>query len=257
MALVEPLRSDDRSNNNPSNMTAATSSTDIKAELLRLMKRKDDLEAELSVVASNARHGEPLVDAEGFPRADVDVYTMTHDRQHATRLQNDHKQLMSQIEKLMHQLHAQNKNKPHQPSSSTPAQKSTQQQRSDASASKPASAAQSSPASTSTPKAPTATFDTTAPAPSAADGFYVVNSIVADSPASQSGLKTGDKIIEFGSVTKINWSAAAISALVQSSVGRDVHVRVYRLGEGVKELRLVPQQNWGGRGLLGCHLVEC
>lgn len=50
-------------------------------------------------------HG-PLVDVEGYPRNDIDVHQVRQARQQIICLQNDHKALMTEIEKLMHQLHA-------------------------------------------------------------------------------------------------------------------------------------------------------
>lgn len=42
--------------------------------------------------------------------------------------------------------------------------------------------------------------------------------------------------------------------VVQSSQGREIDVVVLR--EEVKvRLRLTPQTGWGGRGMLGCHLL--
>lgn len=49
---------------------------------------------------------ELLVDQEGFPRNDIDVYQVRQARQQIICLQNDHKELMNQIENLLHKLHA-------------------------------------------------------------------------------------------------------------------------------------------------------
>lgn len=55
-----------------------------------------------------------LIDAEGFPRNDIDVYQVRQARQQIICMQNDHKALMKEIEQLMHQLHAEAKNGPEQ-----------------------------------------------------------------------------------------------------------------------------------------------
>ena len=47
-----------------------------------------------------------LVDREGFPRADIDIYAVRTARQKVLCLQNDHKALMKLLEKKLHQLHA-------------------------------------------------------------------------------------------------------------------------------------------------------
>lgn len=48
----------------------------------------------------------PLVDAEGFPRNDIDIYQVRQARQTIICLQNDHKELMNQIQTLLNQYHA-------------------------------------------------------------------------------------------------------------------------------------------------------
>lgn len=50
-------------------------------------------------------HG-PLVDSEGFPRNDIDIYKVRQARQQIICLQNNHKALMKEIEQLIHQVHA-------------------------------------------------------------------------------------------------------------------------------------------------------
>ena len=47
-----------------------------------------------------------LVDLQGFPRSDVDVYTIRHTRAQLIRLSNDHASLLKQIEQGLHQLHS-------------------------------------------------------------------------------------------------------------------------------------------------------
>ena len=44
---------------------------------------------------------EPLVDAEGFPRADVDVYAVRTARRDIIRLRNDHKHLSECIHRAL------------------------------------------------------------------------------------------------------------------------------------------------------------
>lgn len=42
---------------------------------------------------------DPLVDADGFPRNDIDVYQVRHARHQIINLQNDLKSLLKEIEK--------------------------------------------------------------------------------------------------------------------------------------------------------------
>lgn len=67
-----------------------------------LMARKDaledELEAQLGILQSQSvTMDTPLVDAEGFPRADIDVWAVRHARVRIIELRNDHKALMDRI----------------------------------------------------------------------------------------------------------------------------------------------------------------
>lgn len=55
---------------------------------------------------------EPLVDNEGFPLADVDVYAVRHARQRIICLQNDYKALMRQIESGLSEYYQTNVSNP-------------------------------------------------------------------------------------------------------------------------------------------------
>lgn len=73
------------------------------------MKEKENIEAEIEAIVeelnSPGPNGAPppglkgnLVDREGFPRADVDVYNIRLKRNRLACLQTDHKELMKKIE---------------------------------------------------------------------------------------------------------------------------------------------------------------
>ena len=93
------------------------------------------------------------------------------------------------------------------------------------------------------------------PALSPLDAFFLVDQVFEDSPAQSAGLRIGDRVLSFGSVTRRSYTKDAMRAVVANSVGRGIRVDVYRVGEGLKTLTLVPQQ-WAGQGLLGCHLTD-
>ena len=61
------------------------------------------------LLSFSLKHGmgmkEPLVDSSGFPRSDVDVHTIRTLRNQIVRLQNDHRQIMNDIEQALHQIH--------------------------------------------------------------------------------------------------------------------------------------------------------
>ncbi|KAF8964394.1 hypothetical protein BDZ97DRAFT_1816331 [Flammula alnicola] len=71
-----------------------------------LMSQKDIIEAELETHISilqvnNVTMQTPLVDFEGFPRADIDIYAVRGARVRIIELRNDHKAVMDLIAKAL------------------------------------------------------------------------------------------------------------------------------------------------------------
>lgn len=91
--------------------------------------------------------------------------------------------------------------------------------------------------------------------------FAKVNGVDAGGPADEAGLKAGDWIRTFGNVNWMNHEKLTkVAEVVRSNQGRAVTVKVIRAGEAPGEdqelaLNLIPRSGWGGRGLLGCHLL--
>ena len=149
--------------------------------LQALIRKKDALEAEaeslteqLSASNMGGTSG-PLVDREGFPRADVDVHATRLLRNRLACLNTDHRELMGQIEQSMHALHA-------------------------AAAADGTVSTGSAPAARSTPAA-AAPSGSDAPAPSAAANghtqlkpFALVDSVDPAGPAAAAGLQVGDPL---------------------------------------------------------------
>lgn len=48
----------------------------------------------------------PLVDPEGFPRADIDVYTVRHARAAIVRLRNDHRAVVEEMGRVLQVVYA-------------------------------------------------------------------------------------------------------------------------------------------------------
>ncbi|CBQ72760.1 related to 26S proteasome non-ATPase regulatory subunit 9 [Sporisorium reilianum SRZ2] len=85
--------------------------------------------------------------------------------------------------------------------------------------------------------------------------FAKVNSVAEASPAQTAGLIQGDLIVKFGSVTADE--PKGLAALAAPGVvvdGTSIQLLVDRQGQAVN-LTLTPRAGWGGRGLLGCHLL--
>ena len=83
--------------------------------------------------------------------------------------------------------------------------------------------------------------------------FYLVDKIFSGSPAQDAGLKSGDLVIQFGSMVNENKSPQLLQEIVKSSINKPIPVTVKRNPEGILGLSLTPKK-WSGRGLLGCHL---
>ncbi|XP_036304821.1 26S proteasome non-ATPase regulatory subunit 9 [Pipistrellus kuhlii] len=199
------------------------------SDVQELIRRKEEIEAQIKanygVLESLKGVGmdEPLVDCEGYPRSDVDLYQVRTARHNIACLQNDHKAVMKQVEEALHRLHARDKEK--QARDMAEAQEEAMSQ----------SLGQSE--GLRPPQA-----------------FAKVNSISPGSPASIAGLQVDDEIVEFGSVNTQNFqSLQNIGTVVQHSEGKPLNVTVIRRGE-THRLRLVPTR-WAGKGLLGCNII--
>ncbi|XP_058491690.1 26S proteasome non-ATPase regulatory subunit 9 isoform X2 [Solea solea] len=206
-------------------MTEGNSPVDLEItmdDVQNLVKKKDNIEEQIQAyydVLEDQGVGieGPLVDAEGFPRADVNIYQIRTARHSISCLQNDHKAIMVEIEEALHKLHAREKAKREQDEAEAGVEAMEQQ--------------------------------VTLPPP-----FARVDAVTQGSPAFGAGLKIGDGVIEFGSVNTGNFqNLQNIAAVVQHSEGKPLRVLVVRDGERV-QMSLTPQR-WSGRGLLGCNIV--
>lgn len=86
--------------------------------------------------------------------------------------------------------------------------------------------------------------------------FAIIREVAAGGPAESSGLQVGDTVTLFDSDVHAgnHNKLLALASRVQGKVGQEIPVEILRNGEKI-EIKLVPRNNWGGRGLLGCHLV--
>jgi 26S proteasome regulatory subunit N4 len=220
-----------------------------RAAALALMKERDSMEAEMSaLIALLTAPGAPglagnLVDAEGFPRADVNIHEVRTQRNRLACLRTDHKVATDKIEALLHEVLA--------PGGADAAA---------ATAGPPPAAAPVVEEVAEAPLVPRVRV--TRPA------FAAVDEVSAGSPASAAGLAVGDRVVAFGAIslrTMPNAEAAmgALPGCLQEHEGRSVTIAVSRavVAPGVEpgerelvELQLTPER-WGGPGLLGCHVV--
>ncbi|EIN12741.1 hypothetical protein PUNSTDRAFT_97583 [Punctularia strigosozonata HHB-11173 SS5] len=189
-----------------------------------LMARKDGIEAEieaqLSILAANgnATMNTPLVDREGFPRADLDVWAVRQARVRIIELRNDLRDIMDDIAKALAVVYAK------APPAPEPAEVAA---------------------------------DASASAGPELQPFARVDGVAPGSPAAAAGLQRDDLVLKFGTLTKSSFTTSSLQPLaqvVQANENRALMIKVLRQ-ETTLVLSFTPRQGWGGRGMLGCHIV--
>ncbi|TFK27712.1 proteasome 26S subunit [Coprinopsis marcescibilis] len=182
----------------------------------KLVKQKEDIEAEIeahsSILRANGATMEtPLVDKDGFPRADIDIYAVRPARARIIMLRNDLKAVMDDIAKVLENIY--------DPSNAVSQDEAENEE---------------------SPQA-----------------FAKVNGVAPSSPAGQAGLQEEDLIVKFGGLTIRSFTSGSLQPLVQvvaANENRPISIEVLRSG-GNKVISLTPRKGWGGKGLLGCHIV--
>ena len=213
-----------------------------RALLAQLQAQKEAYETEAFAISSDLSspgpNGEkpaglkdPLVDAEGFPRSDIDVHATLEKRNRLAIINTDHKRLMKEIESLLGKLHS---NIPPLVSSSSSSSSSGNGSRDEMSS------------------ASTSSFTTQALRP-----FAIIDEILEGSPAQLATLKDGDLLYEFGSV-KYRIGIDAIQHLpdiVRPNLNKPIKLQISRPpSTEIFEVEITPK-SWGGRGVLGCHFT--
>jgi 26S proteasome non-ATPase regulatory subunit 9 len=197
--------------------------------LNRLIAQREALELEADAIASELNspgpNGElpagiksPLVDGEGFPRGDIDLFNVRSKRQRLAIINTDYKALMSEIEVSLQEVLRTDTTATEVTSSSTAA-------------------------------------TTTAPVTVSSKAIAIIDEILDGSPASTAGMLDGDELLKFGPVVTADTTDAlnAIPGVVRDNVNQRISITVRRKGALVSVV-LVPK-TWSGRGLLGCHLT--
>ncbi|KAJ2785294.1 putative 26S proteasome regulatory subunit [Coemansia javaensis] len=188
-----------------------------------LLAQKDALEDEICELERELRgHGvgrtEPLVDREGFPRADVDVAAVRQLRQSLNCKQNDLRALMGEVEGQLVALHQSAKAEAAGPADEQP-EKSRRPQR------------------------PFARVSIVTPgSPASEAGLLVGDKIVSYGAVDASN----------------HSNLQALAAETLSNINRPMPVTVQRVVDGVPrtvDLVLRLRHGWGGESLLGCHIL--
>ncbi|KAF9077733.1 hypothetical protein BDP27DRAFT_1413425 [Rhodocollybia butyracea] len=183
----------------------------------KLMEQKKNIETEIEahisiLKANQCTMQSPLVDPDGFPRADIDIYAVRGARVKIIELRNDLKDVMAAIGKALEAVYDRSQ-------------------------------------ITSDPEPPTEDAE---PKP-----FAKVDGVAPGSPAADAGLRREDLIVKFGQLIHTSFTAGSltpIAELVGASENQSISIKVIRQGQSVY-VALVPRKGWGGRGMLGCHIV--
>ncbi|KAI3647695.1 hypothetical protein MP228_007916 [Amoeboaphelidium protococcarum] len=197
-----------------------------------LLRQKEQLESQLRllqqqmVTVDGEQIGmhEPLIDRDGYPRADMDIMQIRQMRVQTIELQNDLRTLMKQID-LALQMHF------------TTRVGTQSGQINDKDNNKNAGGNASSENANAT--------------------FAVIERVVFDSPAWECGLRDGDKIVSFGDIKQQSSGdkLKKIADLVRDNQDQIIQVTVVRNTDTL-QFDLVPHQ-WDGQGTLGCfNLVK-
>lgn len=194
----------------------------IREEVLKLMKQKEAIESEIKeLTAILTKNGvgmdDPLVDNEDFPKNSIDIYQVRNARHSIICLQNDHKNLMKQIENGLQGYYC---------------------------ACPPSTASQGIPMEIDRKDIPTHTIP-----------FAKVTIVSENSPAETAGIHVNDEIVEFGSINLKNFrNITDIATLVQHSENSKLTLKIKRSDKFIN-LQLMPKK-WQGKGLLGCNIVS-
>ncbi|KAJ8080535.1 putative 26S proteasome regulatory subunit [Marasmius tenuissimus] len=198
-------------------------SPDSPAEKARaLMAQKQNIETELDthlsiLKANDCTLRSPLVDGDGFPRADIDIFAVRGARVRIIELRNDLEAITNEIGKALEAVYD------------------------------PSIAADNKGSATMTPSA-----STDSPKP-----FAKVDGVAPGGPAAEAGLKREDLVVKFGPLIHTSFTSNSLQPLVEvvsENENQSIPIKVLRDGTSVF-LSLVPRKGWGGRGMLGCHII--
>ena len=210
-----------------------------RTRLAQLQAQKNAYETEAFAISSDLSspgpNGEkpagvkdPLIDAEGFPRSDIDVHAVLEKRNRLAIINTDHKRLMEEIELLLGKLH-----------SDLP----------------PFVGSSSSSSRVGGINGVSTISMSSSMARPSQRPFAKIDEILEGSPAQLATLEDGDLLYEFGKV-KHQMGIDAIQQLpdfVRLNLNKSIKLRISRPpNKEIFEVEITPK-SWGGRGVLGCH----
>ncbi|CAE6448492.1 hypothetical protein ACGC1H_005548 [Rhizoctonia solani] len=217
-------------------MASNSARTPAQERAFALMAEREQvdqqLQAHISILSSHgADMSTRLVDAQGFPRADMDIVAVRTARVRVIELRNDRTRLTDAIAQALVDVH-----------NAAP--------QTGVKINGVNGISGLSPAGTPEPAATPETLAQLVP-------FARVDGVAPDSPAQQAGLQREDLILAFGGLTAQSFSNSSLQPLAQlvaSHENRQIAVKVRRNDSEIT-LGFTPRSGWGGRGMLGCHIV--
>ncbi|CAE6421787.1 unnamed protein product [Rhizoctonia solani] len=219
-------------------MASNSTRTPAQERAFALMAEREQvdqqLQAHISILSSHgADMSTRLVDGQGFPRADMDIVAVRTERVRVIELRNDRTRLTDAIAQALVDVH---NNVPTSPAG--------------VKINGVNGVSGLSPAGTPEPGAASQALAQLVP-------FARVDGVAPNSPAQQAGLQREDLILAFGGLTAPSFSNSSLQPLAQlvaSHENRQIAVKVRRNDSEIT-LGFTPRSGWGGRGMLGCHIV--
>lgn len=262
------------------------------ASLKQLNERRIRLEAEAEgikseLVSTGAGVSDPLVDREGFPRADIDVYRVRELRQRLAVINTDHKDMMKQIEAAVLRgtqttLDEEEARKRPKPKPKYDAVRGAwvvanwdgtvagveggenlnfntdivtdkaEAERIRATMGVEIGSEQAQQSQQSQQQQPPrASLDTRTPP------FATVETVEAHSPARNADLRPGDKIVSFGKIKNVT-DFKSIGPLVQNAAANGEAVELLVVRDQQRNVRVtltLRPMPWAGRGNLGAYIT--
>ena len=199
---------------------------DTKKILEDLMLKKSEIENEIKqqgeilIAEGNIGMNEPLVDTEGFPRNDIDLYKVRLTRQHINCLQNDYKEIMQKIEDKLFEYHGEKRSNDNK-------------------------IVDIKPASFQRSFLKVTQVDSGSPAQDC--GIQVDDEVIQFGPYTSTN--TDKKLTQIADLVK-----KSEDKVILLNIMRPLKIDSIDIGQELVRLKLIPKK-WDGHGLLGCKIV--
>jgi 26S proteasome non-ATPase regulatory subunit 9 len=208
---------------------------DFKKKIKILDDNRSTITTSLNSILPTSLHGESLVDQDGFPRADIDLFAVRIARNQVSCLLNDLKDINRQLDTALHSLHALGQEAVLEAIQAEKNERSLQ--------------------TTTTLMASKSTFIPKTETEIILKPWAIIDSVSTNSPASESGLRCGDKILKMGNAISFATVTSEVRRYAEDIGLGAMKVHLSRNGEEMM-INLLPKP-WNGQGVLGCHIIPC